>query len=284
MRHAHVIVALLLAWVIPSLQSQQVTPEQIADAFLEKKTAPPLGRNLSFREALDFQKRYVELLSEKLGKPAGYKVGLVTRAGQERLGLSGPLRGVLLEKMLLPNNAAVSVNYGARPILEVDLMVRIKDAGINQVTTPAEALRHISEIVGFIELADGLLPADAPTSGPIITAINVGARSGVLGQTRKVETTAAFREAFAKMEMVMRDAEGKELSRSNASDIMGHPLNPLVWLVEDLRKNGAKLQTGDLVSLGSPAPQITPKAGELFTLTYEGFPGGPVETKVSITE
>lgn len=276
--------ALLLVWVPPSLFAQQVIPQQVADAFLAKRPAPLFSKELSFPEALKFQEEYIQILSKQLGKPTGYKVGLVTRAAQERLGLSGPLRGVLLKEMLLPNASSVPATYAVRPILEVDLMVRIKDDAINKAKTPAQALEHISEIVGFIELADGLLPADAPTSGPIITALNVGARAGILGQTRKVEPTPDFLDAFAKMHLIMRDASGNELSRSNASDIMGHPLNPLLWLLEDLRKHGAKLNPGDLVSLGSPAPQITPKAGQSLTLVYEGLPGGLIQTSVSITE
>ena len=284
MRHISSLAALLLACLVPSIHSQEITPEQIAEAFLAKKPAPPLSKDLTFPEALEFQHEYIQFLCQKLGQPIGYKVGLVTRAAQERLGLTGPLRGVLLKQMLRPNNSSVPVSYAVRPILEVDLMVRIKDGSLNQAKTPAEALEHISEIVGFIELADGLLPADAPTSGPIITALNVGARSGILGQTREVQPTPDFLDAFAKMQLIMRDADGNELSRSNASDIMGHPLNPLLWLVEDLRKHGGKLNPGDLISLGSPAPQITPKAGQSFTLAYEGLPGGPLQTTVSITE
>ena len=283
MRHTCLLAALLLGFCA-SVHSQQVAPREVADSFLNKRSSPAFSKELTFAEAYEFQKQYAELLSDKLGARIGYKVGLVTRAGQERLGLTGPLRGVLLQEMMLPNNASVPVSYGVRPILEVDLMVRINDSGINDATTPEEALAHISEIVGFIELADNLLPSDAPTSGPIITALNVGARAGVVGATRKVEQTPGFLRAFSEMEMILRDKDGKEISRSKASDIMGHPLNPLVWLVQDLKKHGGSLSGGDLVSLGSPAAQITPKAGDSFTLSYEGLPGGPLKTSVSITE
>jgi 2-keto-4-pentenoate hydratase len=71
------------------------------------------------------------------------------------------------------------------------------------------------------------------------------------------------------------------LSRVTADGLMGHPMNALVWLVEDLKRAGEKLKAGDVVSLGSPSPQVTPKAGEKFVLSYEGLPGGTIEAKVS---
>jgi 2-keto-4-pentenoate hydratase len=54
-----------------------------------------------------------------------------------------------------------------------------------------------------------------------------------------------------------------------------------VWLIKDLKKTGEKLKPGDVISLGSPSPQVPPKAGDKFTLVYEGLPGGPLEASVS---
>jgi 2-keto-4-pentenoate hydratase len=61
----------------------------------------------------------------------------------------------------------------------------------------------------------------------------------------------------------------------------GNPLNAMLWLVQDLRKRGLKLQKGELISLGSPSPQVVPKAGEKFTLLYEGLPGSPLTATVT---
>jgi 2-keto-4-pentenoate hydratase len=65
---------------------------------------------------------------------------------------------------------------------------------------------------------------------------------------------------------------------------MGHPLNAVLWLVADLKRTGEKLKPGDLISLGSPSPQVTPQAGDKFTLTYEGLPGGPLKASVAFEQ
>ena len=255
--------------------------KKVSEAYLTKKPASGISTGLTYQAALEVQKDYLALLEKSMGKRAGYKVGLVTAAGQQRNGISHPIRGVLYKKMLLTNGVTVPLNYGTRPILEPDLLVLVKDESINNARTPQEAMAALSEIVCFIELADATFATNAPVDAGVITSGNVGARAGVLGQTRKIEQTKQFYDAWARMSLVLRDDKGKELSRATADGVMGHALNAVLWLVQDLQKTGEKLRPGDVISLGSPSPQVTPKAGEKYVLSYEGLPGGKLEAKVS---
>ena len=241
-----------------------------------------ISAGMPYAVALDEQKQFTSALEDMLGARAGYKVGLVTPAAQQRYSISHPIRGVLFKKMLLPNGSEVSADYGERPNVEPDLMVRVKDGDINNATTAREAMAHLSDIICFIELADGTLATNRPVDGAALTASNVGARSGIQGQTCVVENTAEFYEALGKMVLVLRrDDAGVEDSRVAADGVMGHPMNAVLWLINDLKKTGEKLRAGDVISLGSPSPAVTPRAGDRFTLRYEGLPGGTLEAKVA---
>jgi 2-keto-4-pentenoate hydratase len=253
----------------------------IAGAYQAKKFAEPTATGLPYEAALATQKSYVELIGRTFGQRAGYKVGLVTPAGQQRYKISHPVRGVLFEKMLLPNNSTVPVKYGTRPIVEPDLLVRVKDAGLNDAKTIEDAARHLSEIICFIELADGIFATNAAVDAGILTLANVGARAGILGESRKVEASADFIQAFGRMSLVFQDKDGKEVSRVTADGVMGHPLNAVLWLVNDLKRTGEKLKPGDVISLGSPSPAVTPQPGDKYTLIYEGLPGGPLKATVT---
>ena len=254
--------------------------DTMVEDYLAKRPIE-ISAGMPYLAALGGQKEFTEALAKRLGERAGYKVGLVTPAAQQRYNISHPIRGVLFSKMLLPNGSEVSANYGTRPIVEPDLMVRVKDSSINHASTAREAMAHLSEIICFIELADGTLSTNVPVDGAALTASNVGARNGILGQTRPVENTTAFYDALGKMALVLRDAAGKEVSRVTADGVMGHPMNAVLWLVNDLKKTGEKLKAGDVISLGSPSPAVTPRAGESYTLAYEGLSGGTIEAKVS---
>jgi 2-keto-4-pentenoate hydratase len=255
--------------------------KRLSEAYFAKRPAAPLSTGLTYQAALEVQKDYLDILEKSMGKRAGYKVGLVTSAGQKRYNIDHPIRGVLFKKMLLKNGTEVPANYATRPILEPDLLVLVKDEAINNARTPLEAMAQLSEIICFIELADGTFATNAPMDAGALTASNVGARSGILGTTRAIDPTKAFYDAWSRMELVLRDAKGKELSRLPAEGIMGHPIHAVLWLVEDLKKTGEKLKPGDVISLGSPSPQVTPKSGDQFVLSYEGLPGGSLEAKVS---
>jgi 2-keto-4-pentenoate hydratase len=257
--------------------------KQMAEMYFAKQPQTGFPAGVSYGDGLGIQERYVKLLVPKLGSIAGYKVGLVTPAGQKRFGLDHPVRGVLLKKMLLPNGSKVSAHYGTQPILEADLIVRVKDKGINEIHTAEEAAEHLSEVITFIELADSTLATNPPPSAGALVSLDVGARSGILGQAFKVTADKNFPDQFGKMQIVLKK-DGKEQSRVRADGVLGHPLNAVLWLVEDMRAKGEKLRAGEVLSLGSPSPQVSPKPGENYDLIYEGLPGGDLHATVSMTE
>ena len=69
--------------------------------------------------------------------------------------------------------------------------------------------------------------------------------------------------------------------KATGSMILGNPLNAVLWLVEDLRKNRKELQPGDLISLGS-VKAVPPQPGQTYTVKYSGLPGGPISVSVKI--
>jgi 2-keto-4-pentenoate hydratase len=252
--------------------------DEAVDAFVAdwKAGTPtkPIAVDATMADALCAQQKVVARLREDLGAPVGYKAGLTSQAVQARFGVDQPVRGVLLEGMLLENGATVPASFGARPVFEADLLVVVADDGINQATTPAEVMPHISEVIPFIELPDLVLAEGEPMSGPILTAINVGARQGVLGRRIAVEPSDAFLQSLADMKVKVTDAGGKELAAAKGSAVLGHPLNSVIWLIDD----GVTLEPGDYVSVGSIGPLMPTAAGLTATATYQGLPGDPQVT------
>ena len=106
------------------------------------------------KDATCARDKLVEALRLKLGKVIGYKAGLTAKPTQERFNASAPVAGVLLEAMILKDGTSVPADYGARPVWEGDMLLVVKDEGINQAKTPEEALRHLSAMRPFIELPD----------------------------------------------------------------------------------------------------------------------------------
>jgi 2-keto-4-pentenoate hydratase len=69
--------------------------------------------------------------------------------------------------------------------------------------------------------------------------------------------------------------QGKDMASATGSAILGHPLNAVLWLVQDLERSGIKLKAGDRLSLGSFSQPVKPIPGMAISVRYEGLPGNP---------
>jgi len=221
------------------------------------------------------QDKLVAILSDHWGEVVGYKAGLTSAAAQAKFGVEEPVAGRLFEDGLLESGARIPADWGALPRFEADLVVEVADSAINDAKTEAEVLAQLSAIYPFIELPD-LVVADPKTlTGPAITAINVGARYGVLGEPIPITDQAQARQqlldALASMQVVARDQNGAELLTAPGTAILGHPLRSVLWLLGQ----GIQFAPGDLISLGSLGPLLAPEPGLTLLVTYQGLPGDP---------
>lgn len=273
MKHRNVIASLAAALVLSACATVPPESRQLAANFNAMQPTSGLSKEMRMEEAVRIRDGLVAELAASQGRVVGYKAGLTNPAVQKRFGHNSPVRGVLLEKMLLEDGAEVPAKFGAAPIFEADLVVVVKDEGINQAKTPAEVLKHLSAIRPFIELPDLVTAKEQPLTGAVITSFNVGARLGVLG--KPIAPAPEMAEALAKMTVVMRDQDGKELAKAPGAAILGHPLNAVVWLAQDLAQSGGRLRAGDILSLGSFSAPMPPKPGMRVTVAYEGLPGNP---------
>jgi 2-keto-4-pentenoate hydratase len=270
-------VALGSALLAASVQAACLSDTQVADFAAAQAARTPAAdiENLSEADAACTRAKLNVLHARNLGDVIGYKAGLTNPAVQKRFNYDQPVWGVLYQRMLLDSGAVVDAAFGARPLFEADMLVRVKSADIHKARTPAEVLANIDQLIPFIELPDLAVQTPPKLNGPGVAAINVGARLGVRGLPVDVPTTADGQawmlESLRDMRVVMKDGQGKELATGKGSDILEHPLNAVVWLAGALAKEGIVLKPGDLISLGSFSPLLTPKAGQTVVVSYEGL-------------
>ncbi|MCI5141161.1 MAG: hypothetical protein D3909_05425 [Candidatus Electrothrix sp. ATG1] len=265
---------------------------------------------LSLKGAYTAQKKYVSALIPQYGQPIGYKIGFTGKALQERFQVSKPASGILLDKMLLPDGASFSlasalhpmldpdlkkkslpdgVSFSLtstyRPMIEPDIIVTVKDQGIMTARNELEVANHLDEVRPFLELPVIPFPEGTKLTGTTLVACNIAARAGVSGKGRKIAVSPAFVQTFAHMETILTDETGTILQNTPGSNLLGHPLRAVLWLIKELRARGESLQAGQLISLGGFGKLFPLKEpGKTYTLTYMGLPGGPLSTSVRISE
>lgn len=258
------------------LSDMQVT--ELVDKYMHKTPAAnPEG--LSNADGVCTRAKVNALFGQLLGRVVGYKAGLTNPAVQKRFNAAEPVWGKLYEGMVLDDGASVPAAFGARPLFEADMLVRVKSKAINRARTPVDVLDAIDQIIPFIELPDLVVLAPPKLNSAAVSAINAGARLGVAGKPIAVPVTRGERyamlDALRDMTVVLTDGSGTELGRGNGSDILDHPLNAVVWLATALTREGLAMQPGELISLGSFSPLLPPKPGQKVTVTYYGLFGAP---------
>ncbi len=286
MIHRHIgmkrLIALLLCAVPFWANAQCLDVQAAADMaarWIDKQTLRGFSTTMSLTDAACTRERFVAALRANPqygGRVVGYKAALTNPEVQKRFGATAPVRGVLLSRMLtMESGFPVFGGYAARPVFEADLLVEVGDDAINDARTPLDALKALSRVQPFVELADLVVNEGEPLNAAVITAINAGARGGIFGHGIAVQPTQAFADQLRDMRVVMTDDLGKEHANVPGSAIMGHPLNAVLWLIEDVRKSGGRLRVGDKLSLGSFSVPLTPTRETRIKVRYLGLPGDP---------
>lgn len=255
---------------------------KLAEAFLKKAPIPSYDPNMTMDQAMKIQGDFVKAIGPTFGKVVGYKAGLTNPNVQKAFGVSAPLRGTLMEKMLLKSGATIEAAFGARPLYEGDLILRVGDEAINSAATPMEALKGIDAAIPFIELPDLVYAKDVKINGPMLAAVNVAARYGIVGEPIPVQATPEWMDRLKSFKCQIYDKGGTLLVEAPGSSLMDHPINVVLWIRDSLKADGIRLRKGDLLSLGT-ITKLTPTAPDtVVRARYVGLdPKGPVEISVN---
>ena len=220
-------------------------------------------------------------LMEPGSRRAGYKVGLTDSKAQEMFAISQPLVGVLFEHMLLQDGAHVALDSATSLMVELDLLARVKSAGINQAESVADVARHIDAIIPFIELPDAMFRLDGRNPAALLLAGNVGARWGVTGVPVTVVDAQELVERLPEMSFRLSTDTGEVLREGLGDRILGHPLNSVLFLLKELDLRNETLKQGDLISLGAIGGPVKAEPGRRYTAQYSGY--GDEVFSVSVT-
>ncbi len=282
MRRFVMLAAASLALASPALAAcpDETEVAAMAGALSSGRIAEPFSPPLTMADAECARDRLAPLLAQHFGRAVGYKVGAAGEATQRRYGLPGPVWGVLFASALQTRSGATVALTPALAGLsvEADLLVRVRDAGINRAGRDHVALlRHLDQVIPFIELPRAGV-ARVP-DGIALVSVNVSSRLGVVGRAIPVRADADFAARLGSMVVTFHD-DDRQIARETGATLLGHPLNALAYLVEALAKEGKQLKAGDIVSLGGFAPSVPAVAGHRYEQRYEGLGAETISVSV----
>jgi 2-oxo-3-hexenedioate decarboxylase/2-keto-4-pentenoate hydratase len=225
----------------------------------------------TIEDAYKVQDAFLALLGQGKGPLGGYKIAYTSDEIRRQTGVSSPCAGKMFAATMHDSPATLRGTDYVRLAIECEVAVRL---GADVPASQAPYSRaSIAEYIEFLAVAFELVDLrgaaagtgkDAAAIAGICTNIsNAGAVFGsAVRDWRRLDLAAA--------PGVMR-INGAEVGRGQGADVMGHPLEPLVWLASMQAERGKALTAGTTVITGSIIPPQPLKAGDTATISIGGL-------------
>ena len=190
-----------------------------------------------------------QLVADGAGQPVGYKVGCTNRAAMELLGADGPFLGRLLAGSVFEDGATVDLASGATLAVEPEYAYVVAEA------MPAGAKPYDAETV--IPCLGALVPSIELVGGRYADITAVGPPSIVADNALNAGWVAGAAHGDGWSELDLAEIEVRvlvdhvELATGTATNVLGHPLNVVAWLANELNARGQRLEPGDYVTTGT---------------------------------
>jgi 2-keto-4-pentenoate hydratase len=250
------------------------------EAHLRREPFAPLPAELapqSVGDAYAVQAAFVSLKHAEQGAVAGYKVAITSEAMRRMTGLREPIAGDMLEKTIHRGATRVRAADYVRLLVEFEVAIEMAEdlPAVDAPYTRESVLQSIGAVMPAFELADDRnadysLLASHPL---MLVADNAWNEGAVLG-----EPVHAWRDLDLAALTGAVSVDGKRVGEGKGADVMGHPLESLAWLANNLASRGLGLWRSDVVITGSMVASVFPRPGEV--IRFDAGPLGAVELRV----
>ncbi|HJQ48882.1 MAG TPA: 4-oxalocrotonate decarboxylase [Amycolatopsis sp.] len=174
----------------------------------------------------------------------GVKLGLTSRAKQERMGLSSPLTAWLTDAMSLPVGAPVKLDELIHPRVEPEIVFVMRERLAGPGVTAAAALAKVGSVHAGFEVIDSRF-RDFSFALPDVVADNASAARFVLAGT------ALPPEALdLALEACELEAGGEVVATATGAAVQGHPAEALALAANSLAERGLAIEEGWIVLTG----------------------------------
>ena len=192
----------------------------------------------------------------------GVKLGLTSRAKQQRMGIDVPLTAWLTDAMVLPAGEPVPQDKLIHPRAEPEIVFVMKDRLAGPGVTAATALAAVGSVHGGIEVIDSRyldfrfkLPdtvADNASSGFFLTGpVGVSPDSLDLG-----------------LEACLVEVDGQVADSATGAAVQGHPAEALAFAANELGRRGLAIEPGWIVLTGGMTDAVPVPPGTTVAVHF----------------
>lgn len=237
--------------------------DQVASRLAADLAAAQVGRfTIASRrgtsEAVSLEAAYglgQVLESERMAagwRPIGWKLGFTNQALWSKLGLDRPIRARIYEQTRC--SGELDIAELVQPRIEPEIVVGFgadvpRNATIDAIAEAIEWMAAGLEVVRCHFASWDMTPAEAVADGGVHAALAVGPPT-------LVDPEAARSVAAATCELFQ---DGRLAATGRGSNVLGGPLEALVWLLRELPGG---VRTGEIVTTGTLTPAMPIERGQ----------------------
>ena len=196
----------------------------------------------------------------------GWKIAATSAAGQQHIGVDGPLAGRLLAEMVYPDGATLPFGANRMRVAEAEFAFRIGRALPPRPTFYAtdEVLESVAGLHLAIEVPDSRFADFTMAGAEQLIADNACAHQFVLGP----EAPTAWRRMDLAAHRVVGRVENRLEREGRGSNVLGDPRLALTWLVNELSVHGIVLEAGQVVTTGTCVVPMEISPGDEVSADY----------------
>ena len=223
---------------------------------------PFLNYELTEADAYAIQYRLVERLKDSGEVIRGHKVALTTKAAREHLGVDEPCFGHILDTRIYANGSAVPLAELADPHCEAEIAFFLKDELRGPGVTPVQVMAATQAVLPAIELVDLKVQGEGIRSTDVIA--HQALHGGVIIGSRMIDLAANDLQ----FEGATVEYNGLLAGSGTGFEVMGNPINPIVWLANKMAEFDDYLKAGEIIISGSMVTPIRVSSGDNIDITF----------------
>lgn len=175
----------------------------------------------------------------------GIKLGLTSRAKQERMGIAEPLVAWLTDAMLCDDLTLVDPASLIHPRVEPEIAFVMGAPLAGPGVTTATAFAAVERVHAGVEMIDSRFE-DFRFEAPDVIADNASSAAAVIG-AEGVEPDAID----LSLEACLVEQDGQVVDSATGAAVLGHPAAALAWAANNLGQRGHRIDAGWIVLSGA---------------------------------
>jgi 2-oxopent-4-enoate/cis-2-oxohex-4-enoate hydratase len=238
-------------------------------ALVTRKPIAPLtdsAPEMSIADAYEVQRLMMDLRLRETGEHiVGKKIGITSQAVMDMLNVRQPDFGQLTSGMQFANGATIPLDGLIAPKAEGEIAFLLGRDLSGPGLTSQDILDATECVMPCFEIVDSRV-RDWKIRIQDTVADNASSGAFVIGEGRvdpRSLDLAAVSMTF--------ERNGEEIGRGLGSAALGHPLNAVTWLANQLGELGVSLRAGEIVLSGALSAMVVARAGDRMRIELQGI-------------